>query len=355
MSPGAAGGSTNTRTAGAAGPQNARRIGVRIAGAGSCIPKTRLANVDLEKIMETSDDWITQRTGIRSRHVSKPELGETTAHFALESSRLAIKEAGVDPKDVDLIIVATMTPDSPAPAVGCVVSNALGTSNAGAIDLNAACSGFVYGMNVGHDLIRGGAYRNVLVIGADRITQHLEFSTYGRSTSVLFGDGAGAVLLRATDDTTKGLIAQSMHSDGGGSKYLYIPRTKADFPTPEEVDDRKIGLVQMNGAAVFKFAVGTFSKLIEQTLEKAGVAASEVDHYVCHQSNARILEAARERFGLPADKLHVNIDRFGNTVAASVPLVFDEIRREGRVKEGQKVMFLAFGAGLTWGSSLWQL
>lgn len=355
MSPGVAGGSTGTRAAGAAGPQNARPIGVRIAGAGSCIPRLKITNADLERLMDTTDDWITQRTGIKSRHVSRAEYGETTAHFAIESSRIAIREAGIEAKDIDLILVATMTPDCPAPAVGCVVANALGTPNAGAMDINAACSGFVYSMNLGHDLIRGGGYRNVLVIGADRITQHLQFSTYGRSTSVLFGDGAGAVLLCATDDATKGLIAQAMHSDGGGSKYLYIPRTKADFPTPEEFDERKLGHVQMNGAAVFKFAVGTFSKLIEQTLEKAGIEASEVDHYVCHQSNARILEAARERFGLAPEKLHVNIDRFGNTVAASVPLAFDEIRRAGRVKEGQKVMFLAFGAGLTWGSSLWQL
>lgn len=349
MSHGAAGGSLPPR------PAPTARFGVRIAGAGSSIPRTRLTNKDLEKVMETSDDWITQRTGIKSRHVYKQELGETTAYFATESARAALAEAGMSPADVDLVIVATMTPDSPTPTVSVVVSHQLGTSGAGGLDINGACSGFVYSLNVAHDLIRSGAHRNVLVIGADRITQHVEFSTFGRATSVLFGDGAGAVVLRKTDDASKGLLAQAMHSDGGGAKYLYIPRTASDFPPGDKFDPHKLNLVQMNGAAVFKFAVSTFSKLIEQTLAKAGVSAGEVDHYVCHQSNARILEAARERFGLPPEKLHVNIDRFGNTVAASVPLVFDEICKAGRVREGQKVMFLAFGAGLTWGSSLWQL
>ncbi|MCG3124884.1 MAG: 3-oxoacyl-[acyl-carrier-protein] synthase 3 [Phycisphaerales bacterium] len=331
------------------------RFGVRISGSGSAIPQTRLTNKDLEQLMDTTDEWITQRTGIRTRHVFKHDLGETTARLATQASMAAVADAGLSPSDIDLVIVASMTPDAPTPSVSCMVSSALGTQKAGAMDINAACSGFVYCMNVAHDLIRGGSYRNVLVIGADRITRHVDFSTYGRATAVLFGDGAGAVVLRRTDDDTKGLIAQAMFSDGSGAKHLYIPASKADFPDGDAFEERKIGFVQMNGSAVFKFAVGTFSRLIEQTLESAGIGPTDVDHYVCHQSNARILEAARERFGLPPEKLHVNIDRYGNTVAASVPLVFDEIRRAGRVREGHKVMFLAFGAGLTWGSSLWQV
>lgn len=349
MSQGAAGGSSGQR------PAQPARFGVRIAGTGASIPKTLVTNADLEKVMETSDEWITQRTGIHSRYIHKPELGESTTHFAAEAAARAVAHAGIQGSDIDLVVVATMTGDCPTPTTSVLVSHRIGTRNAGGIDINGACSGFVYSMNVAHDMIRAGSYRNIVVVGADRITQHIEFSTYGRATSVLFGDGAGAVVLRRTDDPSKGLIAQVMHSDGGGAKHLFIPRTSADFIQQEDFDPHKLNLVQMNGAAVFKFAVSTFSKLIEQTLEKAGLTAADVDHYVCHQSNARILESARERFGLPPEKLHVNIGKYGNTVAASVPLVMDEITREGRVREGHKVMFLAFGAGLTWGSSLWQL
>ncbi|MBL8964533.1 MAG: ketoacyl-ACP synthase III [Phycisphaeraceae bacterium] len=331
------------------------RPGVRLAGTGTAVPATRLTNADLEAIMETSDEWITQRTGIRARHVHKVELGETTSGLAIAAARSALSNAGMEGSEVDLVVVATMTPDSPTPTVSCGVASAIRTGHAAALDLNGACSGFVYGLNVAHDLMRAGSYRAALVIGADRITRHLDYSTRGRATSVLFGDGAGAVVLRATDDASKGIIAQAMHSDGEGSRHLFIPYTREDFPPEEEFEEHKINRVQMNGAAVFKFAVGTFSVLIERTLSKAGLSPEQVDHYVCHQSNARILEAARERFGIPGEKMPMNIDRYGNTVAASVPLAFDEIRRTGRVREGQKVMFLAFGAGLTWGSSLWQL
>ncbi|MCC6427597.1 MAG: ketoacyl-ACP synthase III [Phycisphaerales bacterium] len=346
MSQGHAGGSSSARPP---------RFGVRLAGTGTCIPRTKVTNADLEKVMETTDEWITQRTGIKSRYIYKKELGETTAHFAIGAARAALADAGMTGADIDLVVVATMTTDAPTPSTSCIVSHAIGTHAAGGLDINGACSGFVYSLNVVHDMIKGGAYRNILLIGADRITQHVEFSTWGRGTSVLFGDGAGAIVVRATDDPSKGLLAQAMHCDGGGAKHLFIPASKEDFPNPADYEERKLNRVYMNGGAVFKFAVGTFSTLIEQTLEKAGLKAEDVDHYVCHQSNARILAAARERFGLPAEKLHVNIDHFGNTVAASIPLAFDEIRKAGRVHEGQKVMFLAFGAGLTWGSSLWQL
>jgi 3-oxoacyl-[acyl-carrier-protein] synthase III len=331
------------------------KFGVRIAGSGSALPARVTTNKDLEQFMETSDEWIAQRTGIRERRIHDHAAGENTVSLSAGALANALADASLKPTDLDLLLVATMTPDQPTPAVGCMVANRLGAGQIGAMDINAACSGFVYSMNLAHDLIRGGAYRTIGVIGADCITRHLQFSTFGRATSVLFGDGAGAVVLRVTDDASKGILAQAMHSDGGGGKHLYIPVNMNQFAPGDEPDERKISLVQMNGAAVFKFAVSTFPKLIEQTLEKAGIRADEVDHFVCHQSNARILEAARERFGITTEKLHVNIDRLGNTVAASVPLVFDELRKAGRVREGQRVMFLAFGAGLTWGSSLWQV
>lgn len=333
----------------------AHRVGVRIAGSGSALPARRVTNADLEKVMETSDDWIVQRTGIRERRIHDPAAGESTAHLATESVRAALADARLDAAELDLVVVGTMTGDSPTPAVSCVLANRLGAGPVGAIDLNAACSGFVCSMNVANGLLMSGAYRTAAVVGADCITRHMDFSTYGRGTSVLFGDGASAVILRVTDDASKGLLAQAMHSDGGGAKHLFIPSDASQFPPGIEFEDRKLDKVQMNGQAVFKFAVSTFPKLIQETLDKAGLTPDQVDHYVCHQSNMRILDTARERFGLSPEKLHVNIDRMGNTVAASVPLIFDELRKAGRVEEGQKVMFLAFGAGLTWASSLWQV
>lgn len=336
-------------------PRGFPRLGIRIAGSGSSLPARRVTNADLEKVMETSDEWIVQRTGIRERRIHDPESGETTAHLATEAVREAIADAHLSPADLDLIVVGTMTGDSPTPAVSCVVADRVGAGPVGAIDLNAACTGFVCSMNIAHGLMMSGAYRTAAVVGADCITQHMDFSTYGRGTSVLFGDAASAVILRVTDDAQKGLLAQAMHSDGAGARNLFIPSHARQFPAGAEFEERKLNKVQMNGQAVFKFAVSTFPKLIEETLDTAGLTPEQVDHYVCHQSNLRILQAARERFGLSPEKLHVNIDRYGNTVAASVPLVFDELRRAGRVREGHRVMFLAFGAGLTWASSLWQV
>ncbi len=335
--------------------KTAAKFGVRLAGTGSAIPARRLTNKDLEALMDTSHEWIVQRTGIEARHVHDTASGETTAYLASRSLRQALDAASLAPTDLDMILVATMTPDMPTPSVACLVAHELGAGQIAAMDLNAACSGFVYSLNLAHELIRGGAYRAIGVVGADNITRFVEYTTAGRATAVLFGDGAGAVVLKATDDTRKGLLAQAMHSDGGGAKHLYIPSRLCRLQPDEAREPSAPDRIFMNGQAVFKFAVGTFPKLIEQTLERAGLQASDVDHYICHQSNLRILEAARERFGLSREKMHVNIDRLGNTVAASVPLILDELTRAGRVREGQRIMFLAFGAGLTWGSSLWQV
>lgn len=333
----------------------AGKFGVRLAGTGSAVPARRLTNKDLESLMDTSHEWIVQRTGIEARHVHDPDAGETTAHLASRALARALEAASLVPTDLEMVLVATMTPDMPTPSVACTVAHELGAGQVAAMDVNAACSGFVYCLNLAHALIRGGSYHSIGVIGADNITRFVEYSTAGRATSVLFGDGAGAVVLRTTDDASKGLLAQSMHSDGGGAKHLYIPSKLCQLQPVEAKEQSPPDRIFMNGQAVFKFAVGTFPTLIEQTLEKAGIRAMDVDHYICHQSNFRILEAARERFGLTRDRMHVNIDRYGNTVAASVPLILDELTRAGRVEEGQRIMFLAFGAGLTWGSSLWQV
>ncbi|MGH7244130.1 MAG: beta-ketoacyl-ACP synthase III [Phycisphaerales bacterium] len=332
-----------------------RPVGVRIAGTGSALPKRRLTNSDLEKLMTTSDEWIVQRTGIRERRILNREEGESTSQLAADALKGALADARLEAKDLDLIIIATMTAEMSCPASASLVANIIGAGDCGAFDLTAACSSFVYGLNVAHALIKSGAYRTVGLVGADALSTMMEYNDHGRSTSIIFGDAAAAAVIKATDDTSKGILAQSMHSDGRGWKEIYVPRCAQDFPPGVEVDESKFDRVQMNGASVFKFAVGTFPELIQQTLDEANVAAADVDMYVCHQSNQRILTAARERFGLPEDKLYINIDRFGNTVSASVPLCLDELRKSGRIRDGHKVMFVAFGGGLTWGSSLWQL
>jgi 3-oxoacyl-[acyl-carrier-protein] synthase-3 len=306
-------------------------------------------------MMDTSDEWIVQRTGIRERRVADPSKGESTIAMTTEAARRAIADARLSPTDLDMIIVATMTEETNCPANACRVADELGAGHIGAFDLNAACSGMVFSMNIAHDLIRMGGYATICVVGCDVLSRIVEYSTKGRATAILFGDGAGAAVLKATDDVEKGIIAQSMHSNGAGGRDLYVPLRGRDLPKGIKWEDSDVGQVQMNGAAVFKFAVKTFPDLIEETLNKAGLRAEDVDQFVCHQSNARILKAARERFGLPEDKLYTNIDRVGNTSAASVGICFDELRKSGRISEGMKVMFVAFGAGLTWGSSLWQL
>lgn len=329
-------------------------VGVRIAGTGMYVPSKTLTNADLEKVMDTSDEWIRQRTGISRRQVADRSKGENVLSMTTEAARRILADAGMSVGDLGMFILATVGSEMPCPSTACRVLDNLGGSNAAAMDMMAACSGWVYGLNIAESMIRTGAHKSVMVIGAEHLTNVVELSTRGRGVSILFGDGAAGVVLKSDPDPSLGVLAQRMHSDGSGWKDLYIPRAERDFPEGE-FEPWKIGLMQMNGRAVFKFAVKTFCDLMAETLKAASLDASDVDMFVCHQSNVRILEAARERFGLGADKLYVNIDRYGNTSAASVPICLDELRKAGRVKAGQKVMFVAFGGGLTWASSLWQL
>ncbi|RMH30292.1 MAG: ketoacyl-ACP synthase III [Planctomycetota bacterium] len=331
-----------------------RPAGVQIVGSGSALPERRLTNADLEKLMDTSDEWIVQRTGIHERRLHDKNDPYPTSSLGAKALRAALDDAGMAPTDLGLILCATMTPDSPTPAVSCRIAAQLGCGTIGAMDINAACSGFVFTISLAHELIAGGLYDSVAVVGVDTVTRHCDYSTFGRGAAILFGDAAGALILRKTDDPAPGLIAQAMHSDGDGARALYIPSGMSQI-VDAQPDERMNDKIQMNGQKVFKFAVSKFPEVIEETLALAGLAPPEVDHYVCHQANARILEAARERFGLPESKLRVNIHRVGNTVAGSCPLVFDELKKDGQIKPGQKVMFIAFGAGLTWGASLWQL
>lgn len=329
--------------------------GVEILGVSTALPSRTMTNQDLEKVMDTSDEWIVQRTGIRSRCVVDTEKGENHYTLAVQAIRNVLEKTGVEPTELDLVIVATMSNGMNCPATANRVSGAIGAGHAGGFDLVAACCGFVYSMNIAESLIKTGAYKTIAVIGSDTLSRFMSYDTAGRGTAILFGDAAGAAILRATDQTDKGVIAQAMHADGARWAELYVPECKADFPDPADFAQEKLHRVHMNGQAVFKFAVSTFPKVIEQTLDNAGLQASDVDHYICHQSNLRILHAARDRFGLDEDRLHTNIDRFGNTVAASVPLVFNDLAAADRVQPGQRIMLVGFGGGLTWGTSLWQL
>lgn len=336
--------------------------GVTITSTGHYLPSQVLTNADLERCMDTSDEWIVQRTGIRERRVAAE--GESVSIMAANAAAGALRQAGLTAADLDLTIVATVGAEMGCPSAACLVldqldrRHGLGHGPGGAFDITAACSGFVYALNVAHDLIRGGAYRTAMVIGAEKLTDTQEYNTRGRGTSIIFGDGAGAAILRAVDDPALGVLAQAMHSDGTRWNDLFIPeREPRDFPGGHraEGDEQPLGMMRMNGRGIFKFAVTTFSDLIAQTLERAGVRPEDVDQFICHQSNVRILEGARDRFGIPHHKMAINIDRVGNTSAASVPILLDELRSQGRVHPGQKVMFVAFGGGLTWTSSLWQL
>ncbi|MGP1348004.1 MAG: beta-ketoacyl-ACP synthase III [Phycisphaerales bacterium] len=328
-------------------------LGVRIAGTGIALPERVVTNDDLARMVDTSDEWIRQRTGISQRRRADWEHGETAVPICARALRSACENANIDPSELDLLIVGTVTGEMVCPSTACRVADAVGAAPAGAYDIIAACCGFVFGINQAHDMIRCGSYRTVGVVGCEIMSSIIDYRD--RGVCILFGDGGGAAILKATDDTSKGIVAQSMHGDGASWNDLYLPRAGSDIPPGVDPETITLNKLQMNGREVYKFAVSTFSKLIQETLDKAGITPDQVDHFVCHQSNARILESARERFGIPPEKLYVNIERYGNCSAGSIPLCLHELREQGRIKEDQLVLFLAFGAGLTWGSSLWRV
>jgi len=318
---------------GARARRAASQVGVRIVGTGHHVPPERLTNADLEKFMDTSDEWIVQRTGIRERRISDPTKGETPTWLCTQALEKALADAGLTGADLDMVVIGTVTGEMTCPATACRVAANVGAGNAAACDVLAACSGFLYSLNIGHDMIRAGSHRTVAVIGCDVMSRVIDFDN--RAVAVLFGDSAGAAILRATDDPSRGIISGFMHADGTRWHDLYIPKSPMDCPADAVTE--------------------TFGDVIQKTLEEAGVGADDVDMFVCHQSNARMLESARKRFGLPEDKVYINIDRYGNCSAGSVPVAFDELRSKGHCREGDLVLFVAFGGGLTWASALWRL
>ncbi|ANA40407.1 MULTISPECIES: beta-ketoacyl-ACP synthase III [Geobacter] len=319
----------------------------RIVGTGSAVPSKVLTNFDLEKMVDTSDEWITTRTGIKERRIAAD--GEYTSTFATQAAERALEMAGVAAADIDLLIVATITPDFPFPATACVVQSNLKAAKAAAFDLSAACSGFIYALAQASNAIRAGSVRKALVIGAEALSRIIDWTD--RNTCLLFGDGAGAVVLEACDDG-RGVLSTHLHSDGSYWELLYQPGCGNRNPAVQKtLDDRRIYLM-MQGNEVFKLAVRAMEDAALEALDANGLTPADISLFIPHQANRRIIDAIGKRLGLPGEKVYVNLDRFGNTSAASIPLALDEANRSGRIKPNDVVVFDAFGGGLTWGSAL---
>lgn len=317
--------------------------GVGILGMGSYVPERVLTNRELESMVNTSDQWIVERSGIRERRIAAP--GQATSDLALEAAHKALKDANLKPEDVDLIIVATNTPDSLLPAVGCIVQDRLGAARAGAFDLLAGCTGFIYALSVAVQFINSGMYRHVLVIGAETLSRIVDWED--RNTCVLFGDGAGAVVVGPVPGGY-GIMHTKLGSDGSGGHFLCLPAGGSRLPANRDTVDNKMHFVRMNGREVFKFAVRTCGDGSLEALEEAGLSVGKLDFLIPHQANIRIIEAAAKRLDLPMDRVLVNVDRYGNTSTASIPLALEEAVDHGKIKDGDNIVMTGFGAGLTW-------
>ncbi len=319
-----------------------------ITALGRFVPKNTLTNKDLEKIVETSDDWIVERTGIRERHIA--DQGVATSDLAAAAARDLLERRGLAPDDIELIIVGTITPDMFFPATACLVQDKLGASRAWGFDLSAACCGFVYALTTGAHFVASGTHERVLVIGADLMSSIINYQD--RATCVLFGDGAGAVLLEPADDEEGGLIDFNHYVEGSGGMYLYMPGGGSANPASAETVAKKMHYVHQDGRQIFKYAVRQTYEASSALLERHGLTPSDVSLLVAHQANARILDAAAERLGLPDEKVIKNIDKFGNTTAATIPLALWDAQEQGRLKPGDLILMASVGAGLTVGSCL---
>ncbi len=322
-------------------------IRARITGTGSYAPAKVVTNHDLEKFLDTNDEWIRTRTGIVERH--QVEDGENNSDLATKAARNAMEMAGATPEEIDLIILATVTGDYPWPATACVVQNNLGAVNAGAVDLSAACSGFLYALSLASDRIMAGNAKKVLVIGSEVFSRIVDWSD--RNTCVLFGDGAGAVVLEACDGD-QGILSTHLYADGSQMELLYQPGFGTRIPPSAEAMARGDHFLKMQGNEVFKVAVRSMAEVANIALDANGMTVEDVDLFIPHQANVRILDATAKRIGLRDDQVYVNVDRFGNTSAATIPIALDEVVRAGRLKEGDILLLDAFGGGFTWASAL---
>lgn len=311
------------------------------------MPGKVLTNYDLEKMVDTSDDWIIQRTGIRERRIV--ENGQITSDLATQASLRAMEDAGVSPKDLDMIITSTITPDHIFPSTSCYIQQKIGASRASAFDILATCAGFIYAMSIGQSFVNSGAMETVLVVGAECLSKITDYTD--RSTCVLFGDGAGAVIIQKSS-TKHEILSTSLAADGSQADILIMPGGGAKNPASLASVQQRNHYIQFKGKEVFKLAINNITNLIIETVTKNGLGLEDIDLIIPHQSNLRIIEATMEKLGLPMEKAFVNIDKYGNTSSASIPIAIDEARKEGRLSKGDIVMLVAFGGGLTWGSSV---
>jgi len=324
--------------------------GAAITGVGFCAPPGVLTNEDLEKLVDTSDEWITQRTGMKRRHIIWPE--GTTSDLAVPAAKSALQAAGLAAKDIDCIICATATPDYPFPALACIVAAQLGVQGTPAFDISIACSGFVYALTTAASLIRSGVFRSVLIIGAETLSKITDYTD--RATCVLFGDGAGAAIVERADEDC--FLGADLGADGSDPSVLYLPGGGSKFPYNKngELADKRLGYIKMQGQSVFKFAVNQMAASTRNALARAGLTTADIDFVVPHQANLRIVDATIKMLGVPQAKCIVNIAEYGNTSAASIPIALGEAVESGLIKKGNVVVLVAFGGGLSWGSVVWR-
>jgi 3-oxoacyl-[acyl-carrier-protein] synthase-3 len=320
----------------------------RITGTGRSVPARILTNKDLEEFVDTTDEWIFTRTGIRERRVAGPD--ESLSTFAVPAAQAALDMAGVAGKDVDLVICATVTADMPFPATANIIQDRIGAARAASFDVSAGCTGFVYALGIAQRFIESGASQNALVVGGEVLTKVMDWTD--RTTCVLFGDGAGAVLLQATEEENRGVIGSALHSDGSLGDLICIPGGGSKHPMSPEVFDARLAYIKMKGNETFKIAVRSLAEVSDEALTQCGLGHHDVAWFIPHQANRRIIDAVGQRLEVREGHTYVNIDRYGNTSAASIPIALDELNRDGKIQEGDVLLFSAFGAGLTWGANV---
>jgi len=322
-------------------------IHARITGTGSFAPKKIVTNQDLEKLIDTTDKWIIERTGINERRVA--EKGQNTSDLACEASKRALKAAGIGAEDIDLILVATLTPDTILPSLGCVLQEKLGAKKAAAFDISAACSGFIYGMSIASAYIKAEMFKNILLVGAEVLSRYTDWED--RSTCILFGDGAGAAVIQRHTGK-RGILSTHIHSDGSQGDLIHVPGGGAQHPTSHETVQKRMHFIKMKGNETFKAAVRALEGVVQEALLYNKVKAEEIDFLVPHQANLRIIQAMAQRLNMPMEKVVLTLPKYGNTSAASIPMALDEAVRSGKIKENHLLLFEAFGGGLTWASAL---
>jgi 3-oxoacyl-[acyl-carrier-protein] synthase-3 len=319
----------------------------RIISTGSYLPEKVLTNFDLEKMVDTSDEWITERTGIKERRIA--DEGQAASDLAYEASKVALDRAGLKADAIDLIIVATVTGDMPFPSTACILQDKLGALNAVGFDINATCSGFLYSLHVADSLIKSTMYKKILIVGTEVLSRITDWDD--RNTCILFGDGAGAAIIEPTEED-RGILSMHINSDGRMWELLHLPGGGSRNPVSMETFKKKLHYIKMKGNETFKVAVRTLEDLVVKTLEENKLDSSQLSLLIPHQANLRIIQATADRIGIPMDKVIVNIDRYGNTSAASIPIALDEAIRDGRIKYGDYIILEAFGGGFTWASIL---